>query len=103
MVSLIYSTMGSFDEAKRIGRKLVEEKLVACVNIVPQVFSIYRWKDAIEEDEEVVLLAKTKDTLIADVIVKIRDLHSYDVPDIVALPINSGLDDYLMYVDKETL
>ena len=103
MVSIIYSTMGSVEEARKIARILVEEKLVACVNILPKIESIYRWQGKIEEDNECVLLAKTTDKNIDKTIQRIKELHSYDVPDIVAIPITHGFKKYLDWVKDETL
>ncbi len=102
MVSIIYSTTGSIEEARKIARMLVEEKVVACVNIIPKIESIYRWKGNIEEDNECVLLAKTTDKNIDKAIQRIKELHSYDVPDIVAIPITHGFKDYLDWVEEET-
>jgi periplasmic divalent cation tolerance protein len=102
MVSIIYSTTGSIEEARKIERMLVEEKLVACVNIIPKIESIYRWKGKIEEDNECVLLAKTTDKNIDKTIQRIKELHSYDVPDIVAIPITHGFKEYLDWVKDET-
>ena len=103
MVSIIYSTTSDVEEAKKIARILVEEKLVACVNIIPKIESIYRWQGKIEEDDECVLLAKTADKNIDKTIQKIKKLHSYDVPDIVAIPITHGFKEYLDWVKDETL
>jgi periplasmic divalent cation tolerance protein len=102
MVSIIYSTTGSIEEARKIARMLVEEKVVACVNIIPKIESIYRWKGKIEEDNECVLLAKTTDKNIDKTIQRIKELHSYDVPDIVAIPITHGFKEYLDWVKDET-
>ena len=102
MVSIIYSTTGSIEEARKIARTLVEEKVVACVNIIPKIESIYRWKGKIEEDNECVLLAKTTDKNIDKAVQRIKELHSYDVPDIVAIPITHGFKEYLDWVEEET-
>ena len=102
MVSVIYSTIGNTEEAKRIARLLVKEKLVACVNILPQIESIYRWQGKIEEDNESVLIAKTTDEKVDKTIQKIQELHSYEVPDIIVLPITEGLKEYLDYIKDET-
>ena len=102
MVSLIYSTVGNVDDAKRIARTLVEEHLVACVNIFPSVTSVYRWKGKMEEDTECVLIAKTVDKKVEQTIQKIRSLHPYEIPDIVAVPVTSGLKEYLAYIEDET-
>ena len=102
MVVAIYSTTSNVDNAKKIARALVEEKLVACVNIIPKIESIYRWQDKIEEDSECVIFAKTTDENVDESIEKIRQMHPYEVPDIVVLPIIKGLEKYLEYVKKET-
>ena len=102
MISIIYSTTGSVEEARKIARILVEEKHVACVNIIPKIESIYRWQGNIEEDSECVLLAKTTDKNIERTIQKIKEIHSYDVPDIVTIPITSGLKEYLNWIEDET-
>lgn len=103
MVSIIYSTTGSKEEAQKIAHILVKEKLVACVHIIPKIMSVYRWKDNIEESDETVLLVKTKEKNVEKTIQKIKDLHSYDVPEILVLPSVGGLKEYLEYVDDETL
>ena len=102
MTSIIYSTTSNAEEAKKIAKSLVEEKLVACVNIIPNITSIYRWQGKIEEDSECVLIAKTTDKNVEKAINKIKDLHSYDVPDIISFPITKGLNEYLQYVEDET-
>ncbi|MCK5458959.1 MAG: divalent-cation tolerance protein CutA [Thermoplasmatales archaeon] len=103
MVSIIYSTTGSVEEARKIARILVEEKLVACVNIIPKIESIYRWQGKIEEDNECILLAKTTDKNVDKTIQRIKELHSYDVPDIVSFPITKGLKGYLDWIKDETI
>jgi periplasmic divalent cation tolerance protein len=103
MVSVLYSTTGSVEEAKKIARALVKEKLVACVNIIPKVESIYRWQGKIEECTECVLIAKTTERNVEQAIQKIKSLHSYDVPDIIVLPPVGGLKEYLNYVEDETV
>jgi len=103
MISIIYSTTGNIEEARKIAKILVEEKLVACVNIIPKIESIYRWQGKIEEDDECVLLAKTTDKNVDKTIQRIKELHSYDVPDIVAIPITNGFKKYLDWVKDETL
>ena len=103
MVSVIYSTINDVIEAKRIANILVEEKLVACVNIIPNIHSIYRWKGKIENDEECVIFAKTKDSNVEKVIQEIKNLHPYELPDIIVLPVIDGFKEYLEYIKNETL
>ena len=102
MAVIIYSTTGTIDEAKTIARILVKEQYVACVHLIPHIESIYRWKGAIEEDAECVLLAKTTEENSEKTIQKIKDLHSYEVPEIFVLPISSGLPAYMQWVEDET-
>lgn len=103
MVSIIYSTTGNYDEAHRIAQQVVKSKLAACVNIIPSMHSVYRWHDSIEEADESVLIIKTTDENVEQLIRKIEELHSYDVPDIVVLPITDGSLKYLSYIEDETL
>lgn len=102
MVAVIYSTIGDMKDARRIANTLVEEQLVACVNIIPTIESVYRWKGKIENDEEVVLIAKTTDKNVKKTIQRIKSLHTYELPDIIVLPIIGGLKDYLDYITDET-
>ncbi len=99
---LVYITTKNKKEAEKIGRVLVKEKLAACVNIIGGVNSIYRWKGKIEESKEAILIAKTKNSLLAELIKKVKALHSYECPDIVALPIKGGSKDYLKWVSENT-
>jgi len=103
MVSIIYSTIGTIENARTIARALVKEKLVACVNIIPRIESVYRWQGKIEEGDECVLIAKTTEKNVEKTIQRIRTLHSYDVPDIMVFPPVGGLKEYLKYVEDETL
>ena len=102
MVSVIYSTVDKIEDARRIAHTLVEEQLVACVNIMPHVESFYKWKGKIEDEEEVILIAKTRDENVKKTIQRIKLLHPYEVPDIIVLPIIGGLKEYLDYIHNET-
>ena len=99
---MIYITAKNAEEAEAIGSALVEERLVACVNIIEKVRSIYRWKGAIERESEAVLIAKTKEPLVAQVIARVKALHSYEVPCIEAIPIVNGHPAYLKWICDET-
>ena len=98
----IHIAASSPDEGRKIAHALVEEKLVACVNIVPQVQSIYRWQGKVEEAAEVLLIAKTRAALFNALALRVKELHSYDCPCIVALPITEGDATYLDWVAQET-
>jgi periplasmic divalent cation tolerance protein len=103
MVVIIYSTIDDVKQAQKIANILVEEKLVACVNIIPNIISIYRWKGKIENDNECIIIAKTTDINVKKVIQRIKTLHTYELPDIIVLPIIGGLKEYLEYITNETL
>jgi periplasmic divalent cation tolerance protein len=102
MVALIYSTIGNIKDARRISYILVEEQIVACVNIIPKIESIYKWQGKIENTEEVIIIAKTVDKNVKKTIQKIKSLHTYDIPDIIVIPVIGGLKDYLDYIAYET-
>lgn len=89
-------------QAERIAGALVREKLAACVNIVPGVASVYRWKGKIEEAREVLLVIKSRAALSSRLAQRIRALHSYSVPEVVTLPIASGNPDYLRWIREST-
>jgi len=103
MVAVVYTTVGNIQDARKMANTLVEEQLVACVNIIPNIESVYSWKGKIENDEEIVLIAKTVDDNIKKTIQRIKKLHSYETPDIIVLPIVGGLKDYLEYIRNQTL
>ncbi|MEF8848422.1 MAG: divalent-cation tolerance protein CutA [Candidatus Thermoplasmatota archaeon] len=102
MVAVLYITIDSIKDARRMAHSLIEEQLVACSNILPKTESIYRWKGEIKEKEECILIAKTADKNVKKAIRRIKELHSYDIPDIVVLPIIGGLKEYLDYLTNET-
>ncbi len=101
-IVFVYTTTENENEAKRIGRKLIQEKLVACVNIIPGMESIYRWKGNIEEGNECVVLAKTRKCNVDTVIDTIKNMHSYELPCILVIPVIQGLEEYLGYIRSET-
>jgi len=102
MFSVIYITAGSMDEAKSIGRELVEERLAACVNIFP-ITSIYRWKDNIEDAGEFGMIVKTRSDRVKDIEKRVKQIHSYEVPCIVSFKIGSGSEDYLKWIGESVL
>jgi len=95
----VYAIFADADEAERIGRAMVEERLAACVNILGPVRSIYRWKDAVETADEVAAIFKTSDERAGDLIARIAELHSYDVPCIAVWPIDKILGAYAAWVE----
>lgn len=84
-VMIVLTTVGGEDDAVMLARALVERRLVACVNVLPGVRSIYRWQGAVQDDRELLLLAKTTAARLADVTAALGELHPYDVPEIVAV------------------
>ncbi len=98
---VVLSTCASAEEAQRVARALVEKRLAACVNVMPGVRSVYHWKDAIEETEEVLLLIKSSRTLLEDLRDEIERLHSYEVPEVIALPVVDGSERYLAWMNRE--
>lgn len=97
-VRVVLITAESMDEASRVARALVEEKLAACCNIVPQIRSIYEWEGQVQDDPEVLLIVKTTQQRLADLTARATELHSYDVPEVIALPITGGSRPYLDWV-----
>lgn len=101
-MTLVYMTCGDEDEARRIGRTLVEERLAACANVIGGMKAIYRWQGSVQEDEEVVLIAKTQQARVDRLSARVKELHSYDVPCVVALPIAGGNPEFLQWLTDET-
>ncbi len=98
----VYITAGGRDEALAIGRALVGERLAACANVFDGVTSVYWWQGAVEEDSEAVLIVKTRAELVERLVERVKALHSYDCPCVVALPIEAGNPDYLAWIGAET-
>jgi periplasmic divalent cation tolerance protein len=99
---LIYTTLPSLDDAKRVGAALVAARLAACVNMFPGMISIYEWEGAREEASEVAMLIKTRRGLIDRVMAETTRLHPYDVPALLVLPTEGGSDDYCAWIVSET-
>ncbi|OGO03064.1 MAG: hypothetical protein A2Y59_06430 [Chloroflexi bacterium RBG_13_52_14] len=97
---VVLITTGSEQEAHKIARLLIEERKAACVNIVPGVDSVFRWKGKIGSARESLLLVKTRAPLLSDIISLVKEVHSYEVPEIIALPITGGSEDYLRWLDS---
>jgi periplasmic divalent cation tolerance protein len=100
--ALIYITAGNMEEAKKIGRELISSRLAACVNIIDNMHSMFWWEDKIQEDREVILIAKTKESLVTELIETVKSVHSYDCPCIVSLPILDGNRAFLDWIEEQT-
>jgi periplasmic divalent cation tolerance protein len=98
-VASVYAIFANAEEAERIGRQVIEERLAACINILPPIQSIYRWQGSIETADEVAAILKTKGAQVDALIMRIAALHSYDVPCIVNWPVNKLLGDYAEWVE----
>lgn len=96
---VLLTTCESEDEARRIARALVEAQLAACVNIVPRIASFYRWKGAVEEATEYLLLVKTSLRLASEARAAIEQAHSYELPEAIALPVAAGSERYLEWLE----
>jgi periplasmic divalent cation tolerance protein len=101
-VVLLLLTAPDEETGRRLAHALVEERLAACVNLLPGVRSIYRWKGAVEEASEVLLLAKTRAGRVAALAARVRALHPYELPEVVALPVTDGSRAYLRWVVAES-
>ena len=98
----VYCIFASAEEAQRIGRTVVEERLAACINILAPCRSIYRWQGKVEEAEEVPAILKTADTVTDALIARITELHSYDVPAITVWPVHKLPGSYAEWVEEST-
>lgn len=99
---IIFITAPGEDEAVRIARSLVDSRLAACVNIIKDIRSIYTWQGKVEDDSEVLMIVKTVQSLFTPLSAKVKEIHSYDVPEIIALPISDGSEDYLEWIKMST-
>lgn len=99
---VVFMTIQSADEAARIGKTVVEERLAACCNIVPGIRSIYTWKGKVHDEPEVLCVLKTKAVLFDELKARLRQLHTYEVPEIIAVDIKAGLPEYLNWIDSST-
>ncbi len=97
---VIISTAGSEREGWKIGRKLVESRLAACVNVIPQVRSFFYWEGKVRGEQEVILVIKTMPKQLKKIINEINKIHSYDIPEIISLQIAGGEERYLKWVNK---
>ncbi len=99
---VIFITAPNEEEAAKIARSLVEARLAACVNIIKNIRSIYTWQGNVEDDAETLMIVKTQKSLFPALSAKVREIHSYEVPEIIALPIIDGAEDYLKWLKEST-
>ena len=99
---VVFVTCGSEEEALKIAHALVEERMAACVNLMSSIRSIYRWEGKIWDEKEWLLIIKTQTARVEDVEKKVQSLHSYSVPEIIALPIVTGSPSYLNWLKEMT-
>jgi periplasmic divalent cation tolerance protein len=99
---IVYITASGEEEAEKIARALLDAKLAACVNIVRNVRSIYRWQGKIEDESEVLMIVKSRRKLFGRLLDTVKKLHSYSVPEVVAMPVIEGSEEYLAWLGKET-
>jgi periplasmic divalent cation tolerance protein len=101
-ISIIHVNAGEIAEARRIGRNLVDSRLAAAVNVIDGISSIYRWDGTVRQRDEAQLIIKTRTDLVGKVIARVRELHSYECPGIIVLPVVDGNPEYLDWVARET-
>jgi len=101
MYVVIYVTAESLEQAKKIARTLVEERLAACVNVVERVHSIYWWEGEVQESQEALLIIKSLRSLVERVAERVKELHTYTVPEVVAVEVCGGSREYLKWVSEE--
>ncbi len=99
---IINCTTATKEDAVKIAKHLVDKKLIACCNIIPSIQSIYRWNNELNEDDETLMIMKTKTELYEKVEAEIKKLHSYEVPEIICTPIIEGNSEYLNWIYKQT-
>jgi len=97
---VVYITAPNEEEGAKIARALVEERLAGCVNIVRPIRSIYRWRENIEDDTETLMIVKTQKRLFESLQKRVRELHSYTIPEIIAVPVVEGSSDYLKWLEE---
>jgi len=100
--AVVFITVGSQEEARKIAAALLEGRKAACVNIIPKVESHFWWEGKLDTDQELLLIVKTRASLVDELINLVKSVHSYDVPEVIALPVIGGNQDYLDWLDKET-
>jgi periplasmic divalent cation tolerance protein len=99
---VVLVTCGGMETAEKISKALIEKRLAACVNIISGVRSLYRWEGKVQDDNEWLMLIKTREECFEELKALVLDLHPYEVPEIVSLPIGKGHQEYLAWIERET-
>ena len=99
---VIFITTGTDGEARRVAEALLEQRKAACVTIAPTVTSLFWWENRIDSDQESLLIVKSKASLLDEIVSLVKGVHSYDVPEVIALPIIGGNFDYLSWIGEQT-
>ncbi len=99
---IVLCTVNDLSIAKNLSKTLLEKRLIACANIVPQVLSMYEWKGEIVTDDEFLMIFKTNSSLFDELKAEIKRLHTYEVPEIISFKIDNGSKEYLDWIDKVT-
>lgn len=97
---LVLTTAGTQAEAQTIAKQLVESRLAACINLIPRIQSVYRWKGKLESTEEYLLIIKTSKTRATSVEAAIKEIHSYDLPECIVVPLENGSEEYLKWIEE---
>ncbi len=97
---VIFITTATAEEAQRIAQVLLKQRKAACVNIIPRVSSFFWWQGSIDSAQESLLVVKSSASLLSDIITLVKEIHSYDTPEIIALPIMGGNQDYLEWIEE---
>jgi periplasmic divalent cation tolerance protein len=100
---VVHVAVKDIEEGRKITKSIVKRRLATCVNIIPEVESYFWWKDKLETVKEAMLIIKSKESLLTELTRAIKKLHSYSIPEIIALPITGGSRDYLEWLDSETI
>ena len=103
MYSIVYITTSGVIESKAIAKKLLENKLATCINIIPSIESMYLWNGKIEEDSESIMVVKTKSLLVEELIKMVENIHSYETPCILEITLNNGSTNYLKWIETELI
>ena len=100
---VVLITVKDSEEAQKIANSLLKRRQAACINIIPEVDSHFWWKDKLDSAKESLLIVKTKESLLPELIKSVKKIHSYSIPEIIALPIVGGSQDYLDWIDSEVI